>query len=341
MPERMGSMLSLVENEIVKVIFRKKLLVVFLIIIFLVLLFAYGEHVRAEKANERITQRLGMSQTDDWRVYVEQQLLEHEQRLNNPYITEERRSKLRGEVEQYAYYLQQDINPTVIGSATFTRTFMEQSVLLLLPLLVMLLVTDLISGEFSGRTVKLLLTKPIARWKVLTSKMITMVLLVTILLTMLAAISIAISSIIFGYGGWNAPVATGFAIVNGKLDVSNVISVPQWKFVLMVYGLAWLVGIVIGLLTMMVSVLVKNTGITIGIMMSLLIAGGFLSFFLEDWQLVKYFFMVHLNITSYLSGVTQPVEGMTFFFSVTVLAIWAVAAIITSFIVFNRQDVLA
>lgn len=333
-------MLRLIENEVLKIVYRKKLLFVAVIITILVLLFAYGQYVQSEQANERIMKRLAVEEIDDWRVYVEQQWLEHRQRLDNPYLTDERRARLQVEVEQYAYYLEHDINPNVVGSATFTKTFMEQSMFMLYPLLVMLLVTDIITGEFSGRTVKLLLTKPLARWKILLSKMLAMVIMVTLLIIMLVLISACISSVIFGYGGWNAPMITGFSVVNGSLDVSQVVSVAQWELILMICGLAWIVGIVVGALTMMVSVLVQNTGAVIGIMMSSLIAGSFLNFFLSDWQAIKYLFSVNLNIAGYLSGAVQPIEGMSFLFSITVLAVWAIGAVVTSFITFNRQDML-
>ncbi|OEF95846.1 ABC transporter permease [Desulfuribacillus alkaliarsenatis] len=334
-------MLSLIENEVVKVLYRRKLGIVFLIITLLVLLFAYGEHYRSERTMERMAERLGIEHTGDWRPMVEQQLRDHQNRLDNPYITDSRRASIQLEVEQYEYYLEKGINPLVMGSATFTRSFMEQSILLFLPLLVMVLVTDIVSGEYSSRTIKLLLTKPIPRWKILMSKLVTMLVLVTILAIMIAAVAATISSILFGYGGWNAPVPTGFTVINGHLDTTNVVNIPQWQLIFMVYGLAWVVGITIGALTLMVSVLVKNTGIAIGVMMSVLIAGGFMRVFLNDWPIIKYLFMLNLNITNYLSGSMQPVEGMTFLFSFTVLVVWAFAAIVISFYVFNKQDVLA
>lgn len=334
-------MIPLIQNEVLKLIYRRKLLFVFLIVTFLVLLFAYGEHYRSERTNERLMERLGVEQVSDWRPFVEQQLHDHQRRLNNPYITEERKLRLQVQIEQYEYYLEKGINPSVVGSATFTRLFMEQSTLLFLPLLVMLLVTDVVSGEYSGRTIKLLLTKPIPRWKILASKMLTMVMMVTVLVIMIAAVASTVSSVLFGYGGWTAPVTTGFMIQGGQLDVSNVVNVPQWQYIIMVYGVAWLSGITIGALTVMVSVLVKNTGIAIGIVMSTLIAGGFMNFFLNDWPMIKYLFMVNLNLTGYLSGAAQPIEGMSFLFSVSVLGAWALGATIISFLVFNKQDVLA
>jgi len=90
----------------------------------------------------------------------------------------------------------------------------------------------------------------------------------------------------------------------------------------------------------MISVMVKTTAASIGIMMSTLVAGSFLSYFLSDWHLTRYMYMVHLRLTDYLSGRFQPIEGMTMAFAVSVLGIWAVCAVAISFIYFSRQDVL-
>ncbi|OEH84900.1 ABC transporter permease [Desulfuribacillus stibiiarsenatis] len=334
-------MLKLVENEVLKIIYKRKLLITLIITAFFVGLFAYGEHERAEKVAERLKERLGIEEITDWRTYVEFQLNDMNRRLDNPYITNERRARLQVQKEQLQYHLDQDINPTVVGSATFTRLFMEQSIILFLPLLVLILVSDLISGEYSGRTIKLLLTKPIPRWRILLSKIFAMIVMVTALIFLIVIISAILSSFVFGYGGWNAPVTTGFAVVDGMLDVSQVINVPQWQYIMMVYGLAWLVGICIGFMTIMVGIFVKNTGITIGIVMSTLIAGSFLTMYIEDWPFIQYFFIVHLNLTSYLSGGFQPVEGISLLYSVSNLLIWTAISIVISFITFQRQDVLS
>ena len=333
-------MLKLMENEIMKTIHKKRLIVVILTVAVLVSLFAYGEFYRSQRVNQRIADRLGAEFTQDWRVFTEQQLIDIQRRMENPYLTEDRKNRLTLEAEQLQYYLDKGINPNVTGSATFTRLFMEQSIVLFLPLLVMILVSDLISGEFSGRTIKLLLTRPVSRRKILTAKLLTMGILITLLLVIIFSVSALISVMVFGQGGWSAPVTTGFTVVDGRLGFESTSNVPQWLYIMMIYSLAWFVAQVVGLLTVMLSVLTKNTGITIGLMMATLIAGSILSFFVEDWPAIKYFFVVHLNLINYLSGGFQALT-MEFGFSMMVLAAWGAMATIISYWVFHKQDVLS
>jgi ABC-2 type transport system permease protein len=48
---------------------------------------------------------------------------------------------------------------------------------------------------------------------------------------------------------------------------------------------------------------------------------------------------VNLNLTGYLNGAAPPVEGMTLGFSIMILAVWWLIAILISFAVFIRRDV--
>jgi ABC-2 type transport system permease protein len=41
-----------------------------------------------------------------------------------------------------------------------------------------------------------------------------------------------------------------------------------------------------------------------------------------------------------MSGHFQPIEGMSMAFSVTVLGVWAICALVISFFTFTRQDIL-
>ncbi|WP_242830990.1 hypothetical protein [Desulfosporosinus meridiei] len=135
-------------------------------------------------------------------------------------------------------------------------------------------------------------------------------------------------------------MATGFKLVAGTLDTSTVLNVPQWRYTLMVYALAFFVSFVVGSISFMISVLVRSTAASIGIIMSTLVAGNFISYFLSDWKITRYMFMVNLRLTDYLSGSFQPIEGMTLLFSILVLLGWASASIIISFVYFTKKDIL-
>lgn len=108
---------------------------------------------------------------------MQQQIVDSQNRLNNSRLPEEWRDWLKVRVEQQQYYLDHDINPMAPGAPTFVRAFIEQGITLFIPLLVMIVAIDIVSGERSDGTMKMLLTRPIRRWKILLSKYVTMLFL--------------------------------------------------------------------------------------------------------------------------------------------------------------------
>jgi ABC-2 type transport system permease protein len=321
-------------------VLKKRLLMVLAILVVMISVFAYGQNRLIVRTKDQLMQRMGAAATTDWKKMAEQQLIDLRIRLDSRYMDERRKSSLRVRIEQLQYHIDNDLNPLDSSSAKFTTRFMEQAIFLFLPLLILMLAADLVSGESSGGTIKLLLARSVPRGKILLSKLLCLLMMTVVVLLFALVLSIVISGIFFGFGGWMAPTATGFQVVNGQLDTSGVMNVPQWRYALMVYALAFYVACVVGSISFMISVLVKTTAASIGIMMSTLVAGNFLSYFLADWQLTRYMFMVHLRLTDYLSGRFQPIEGMTMAFAVGVLGIWAAGALVVGFLYFTRQDVL-
>jgi len=330
----------LIENEVIKTVYKKRLLLIFAILLILVTLFAYGQYYSIEKNKEQMEKRVGASEGYDWKKLAEQQIINQKNRLESAYITESEKASIRVRIEQLQYSIDNNINPVDTNAAKFSATFMDRAIFMFLPLLIIMLAADMVSGEASNGTIKLLLTRVVPRWRILLSKLLALAMLEIVVMVMALAASIIVSGLFFGYGGWMEPIAAGFKVVGGKLDTSSVVKIPQWQYILMVYSLAYFVSLVIGSISFMVSVLVRSTAASIGIMMSTLIGGTFLSFFLADWKMTRYLYMVNLGLTDYLSGRVQPVEGINMAFSVTVLSVWAIAALAVSFIRFTKQDIL-
>lgn len=334
-------MINLVENEVLKIILKKRLYVIIGILVVLISLFAYGEQYTLNRTRDEVARRFGIENVDNWRKIIEQQLTDIERRLENPFIPDEGRASLRVRAEQLSFYLDRGVSPINSSAGRFMTRFLEQSIFLFLPLLIILLAGDIVSGESNTGTIKLLLTSPVQRWKILLSKFMALAILEVIVLLIIAFISFVVSVVLFRYVGFDEPVITGFRVVGDRLDTSSVITVPQWRYMIMIYSIGYFVSFVIGCISLMVSVLVKSTSASIGIMMSSLIGGSFLSFFISDWEFTRYIFTVNLNLTSFLSGSVQRIQGLTMAFSTYVLLAWALGSILISFLVFTRKDILA
>lgn len=324
--------LSLVKNETIKMIKKKRFYVVLLVLLVLVPVFAYAQMKQAEDKRE--------TYGTDWRREVQQAITDNQNSLGSDRVPEEWKKYRTIYIQQMKYYLDNDVNPAQPGGASFTREFLDSASTLFIPLLIMGIGSDIVSSERTAGTVKMLLTRPVRRWKILFSKLITLLMFVSLIVLSSVVICYLISGLFFGYEGLGLPVFTGFQLQGANVDVSGVHAVPQWKYLLMQAGLIWFVGMTVAILAFMVSVLVRSTAASIIIMMAALIAGNILSNMASSWTSAKYLFMVNLGLTNYLAGTPAPIEGMNLGFSLAVLGIWALCSIVVSFTVFTKQDIL-
>jgi ABC-2 type transport system permease protein len=295
-------------------------------------LFTYAQYKEIERRIERVGSL-------DWRTTLQQQIIDTQNRITSSGISEEWKSELQLRIKQQQYYLDHNINPLEPGAPTFMRTFAEHSINLFLPLMVMVIAADLVSSERSAGTIKLLLTRPVKRWKILLSKYIALILAISTIIFLFGLLSYFISGLVFGYQGWSAPILTGFVAEAGELNTSGVQMIPQWQYIFMEFSLVWFVAVVVGTIAFMLSVLIKSTPIGMGVMLAALISGAILNSMVSSWESAKYLFMINLNITGYLAGSAPPIEGMSLGFSLAVLTIWGLLALFISFFVFIRQDI--
>lgn len=327
-------MIGLIYNEMLKMVRKKRIYVICLILIVLIPIFTYAQYTNLQNT----IKQLG---TSDWRTVLQQRIIDQQNRLASSRVPEEWKAMVKINIQQMQYYLENDINPAAPGAPTFMREFIQQSVGLFLPLLVVILASDIVSSEHSNGTIKLLLTRPVPRWKILFSKYIALLLSISFMLLATGIFCYLISGIIFGYKGWNLPVITGFEERNGQLLTDNVHILPQWQYILMAFGLAWFSCISVGTIAFMVSVLLRSTAASMGTMLAAVISGGLLVQLAPTWNEVKYFAFTNLQLTNYLSGAPTMVEGMSLPFSLTVLSIWSLLSLVIAFIVFTRRDILA
>ncbi|PLS17163.1 ABC transporter permease [Bacillus sp. M6-12] len=325
-------MSKLVQNEMMKLLAKKRLLIIAVIVAILVGLFTYAQMKNVETQREKLG-------TTDWRASLQQNIIDTQNRLGSSRLSDEWRDQLQISLKQQQYYLDHNINPSEPGAPTFVRMFIENSSDMFIPLLVLVIASDMVSSEHSLGSVKLLLTRPVKRWRILLSKYIALIFAVSAIVAMTAVISYVLSGLVFGYKGLSAPIITGFTVENGSLDTSAVRLVSQWKFLLMDLGLVWFVALVVATLSFMVSVLVRSTAAGMGIMLAALVSGAVLANMVSSWTSAKYLFMLNLKLTGYLNGIAPPIDGMTLLSSMSVLFVWWAGALFVAFFVFNRKDV--
>jgi len=324
------TILPLVENEVLKLLKRRRFRVVLLILIALIGIIVFGQ--------SRIRER---DRSVDWRVHTQERVARMQSWLRSGRGPTTGLRWTRFEVARLQYHLDRNMDPDAMSGPLFVRAFANVSSHLLFPLLALIFASDIVSSEFAQGSIKLLLTRPVSRTRVLASKLVALVLAVTLTVLLGGLVAYGFGSLAYGLKGWGAPILTGFRAGGDTLDVSTVRAVTLWQDVVVVYGLAWFSALAVGMLGFLTSVLLRSTAAAMGTMFAALIAGSILPFVAATWETQKYLFVTNLPLPDYYSGAPPPIPGITVGFSVVVLAAWAAAALVVAFAVFARRDVLA
>ena len=245
---------------------------------------------------------------------------------------------LRAESSRLQFYLDHDIEPNKPTAPMFVRGFANVAGILLLPLLIAILGSDIVSAESAEGTDKLLLTRPVRRWKVLASKLITLWIFATLTLMSGAVLAYVISSPFLTRRGWEAPTFNGFT-TNGVFKAEAIRALPLWKDTLIAYGLEWYALLTVATIALTLSVLFRSSAAAIGTMLAFLIGGTILTRISPDWTTGKYLFVGALPLADYYTGQPPPYEDMSMTFCIALLGVWAIAALIIAFAIFVRRDV--
>ncbi len=323
--------LPLVENEVLKLWKRRRFRLVLLILVALIGIIVFAQVEGRRRYGSR----------KDWRIDTQEQVARMRNWLRRGQLPDTQRRWIQFEIERLQYHLDRNINPEETSGPLFARGFANAASYLLLHLLAIVFAADIVSSEFSQGTVKLLLTRPVGRSRVLASKLAALLLAVGVTVLLGGIVAYLFGGFAYGYRGWGAPVLTGFRLSGEVFDTAAVRAVPLWQDTILVFGLAWFATATVGMIGFMTSVLLRSTAASMGTMFAALILGTILPRLASSWEFQKYLFVTNLPLPDYYTGTPPPILGMTVPFSVVVLAVWAAAALCVSFAVFARRDVLA
>jgi len=321
-------MINLIQNETIKLLRRRRFTIVIGILVAILAIISYSQYRLLREQRNR-----------NWRAEVQQRIANYQNRLRGGRISPSWQRSLRAEINRLQFYVDHDIEPDKPTAPIFVRTFANAAGFLLLPLLIAVLGSDIVSAENAEGTDKLLLTRPVRRWKILTSKLITLWMFATLTLFCGAIISYLISAPVLPRGGWTAPMFTGFSITKTSVNFEGVRQLPLWNDTLIAYGLEWYALLTVASIALMLSVIFRSSAASIGTMLASLIGGTILTRISPDWTAGKYLFVSALPLADYYTGEPPPYDGMSMMFCIGLLGAWALATTAVAYVLFTRRDV--
>lgn len=183
---------------------------------------------------------------------------------------------------------------------------------------------DIVAGEFTWGTIKLLLIRPWTRTKVLLSKLLAVLLFTLAMSAVFFAIALAVSFLIFP----NEP-----SQYLGASPLSRILESLLYSYIDL---------LVIAAFSFMLSTVFRSSGIAIGLSLFILFAGNIftLLFHPSRYAWAKYLLFTNMDLGQYRGGQVGP-AGMTLGFSITVLAVYVLLFLAVAWLVFKKRDVAA
>jgi ABC-2 type transport system permease protein len=201
-----------------------------------------------------------------------------------------------------------------------------------IPFLIALVAGDLLAGEATAGTYRLLLTRPVSRFKVITAKFFSGIIYTNLLVLWLAIISLGLGIFIFGVGELIVVKNSGI-IIFSKSDI-------LWRF-LLGYVFASLSMMVVASLAFLFSSLVENAIGPIVSTMAIIIAFLIISTIdIDLFQKVKPFLF-----TTYMSSwrlfFDDPIDFSKILESTLILVGHIVAFFGATVYIFYKKDILS
>jgi ABC-2 type transport system permease protein len=249
------------------------------------------------------------------------------------------------------------------GNQSFSLTtwkaiqdFLRVGTLLFIPLLCVLLVADMVSGEQTGGTIKLLLTRPASRAKILFAKYVTAIIGAICIHIILFAVLTGGLLAFFGSSGGDKPI-----VIDVKYDQVNVVKddgtigtglaanttgakvISMKEYSIKAMLLTLLATVAMCTLGFFCSVLVRSAAVSTGISIAVIIIGTIIVQAANGATWLQYILTPHFALQEAWTGSLSRDFGfpMSLMQSLLTLGVWTIGMYAIGHYIFKRRDVLA
>lgn len=311
-------MVNLIRNEWMKIYLRPRTWVLYALLIILAITISVCINKIAVPAL-----------SGDWKAMLIAENKEMETEVKTEPMPDYAKKMVQQEISTNQYAIDHNIN---INQFTIWKNVKEQTALIsLITVFVVIIAGDMVAGEFSWGTVKLLLIRPAKRWKILLAKYLTTLWFAFTLLAVLFISTWILGGILYGFSGMSVPHL--YYEDGGVKEGSMFINVIQ------TFGVQSIQLIMIVTIAFMLSSVFRSSSIAVGLAIVILFTGEAVAkLLLSNFSFGKYFLFANTDLTPYIEGVPLQ-EGMTLGFSITVLFVYFILFNAASFLLFGKRDI--
>ena len=251
-------------------------------------------------------------------------------------INEAKNKSIDEEIEISWYALENNIN-TSLDSKSFFKDSITNS-FIFISLIVVIVAGGIISNEFQKGTIRLLLIRPNKRYKVLLSKILSILIIAFVLGVISYILSFILNGILFGFKAYFVPDLVYTS--SGVVEKSFIFNSLSYIFILMVPI------IFITIFSVFLSVLINSTSFSVGFSIFLLIGYQLIMLLLSSLGIsfLDYTFLPYMDFSQFLSSAYLDncfMYGIYFnlFKACLVIILWSFVFYFIANLVFVKKDI--
>lgn len=317
----------------------------------------------AKEELERLKSMVGQTDSTDWRESIKDRIkdLEEQQKSlsSTPNISGSQGDYIQSELDMLRYLQQHDIKPMEhydFNAVNFLIKLVQMLGEIFLAMGIAVFAADMVSGEATPPTMKLLLTQPVSRAKVLFSKFLSINFASVLCIIGVEIAAFLVVGVIFGFGDTNYPMFVG---AQYKFDTTQLMEngtyplaliegtkhiIPAWQYLVKLLLLQALFITVCTSVVFLISTLVKASMVSMGISVVSIIASMivFMGFGVLR-SIARFVFVLFGDVGNLLTGeITTRFNNPNVNLSSTIIvfAAWIVISYIIAHVVFTKKDIL-
>lgn len=309
-------MRGLIANESMKIYSRK--LTRILLLLLLVITIAASILGKTNNTN-----------SEDWRAETMKAVQQYEERLKITELSPALRADAENKLRIAEYRLENNIPdpPSNPWSAMLTFSGLIETIIIF----AIVIAADMVAGEYTGGTMKLLLIRPHSRTKILISKYIAVTLFAFTMLMMLFTVGYATNALFYGVGDIHATDL--FLNQQGQIIQQNIM-----MQVIKMYGLSIFPIMIYVTFAITISTILRNSALAVGGSLLIMVVGNSMIEATAKIEWLKYLPFANSDISLYIFNLPARPE-MTLGFSITVLGVYMVTLTMISLMIFQKRDI--
>ncbi|MCD2348996.1 ABC transporter permease subunit [Clostridium guangxiense] len=256
----------------------------------------------------------------------------------------------------YQYFIDHNIKPQANGSFSafnFLDSLFKLLGSLFIPIIIAILSADIVSGEYTPPTMKMLLTRPASRSKILISKFVAILASSIIIITVIELVSYLIMGIIYGFDNPMYPVLVGTKYTSSAIKLSQDSTglipvlgssyiIATWKFIIQMFLFQLLYILACCSLFILFSTILRSSTLSMTLSILATIVVNILSSISYLAKATPFFFSTYGSISSILDSSIIQSTGVTYItplFGCIFLIVFSAICYSISAYVFHKKDI--